>query len=280
MTPQRGGARSVGLLIAAAVLFLSSIYLFFPIGGVNASLDRLLADQGFSLSPQARKSLLPGLEWDHPLLSSDQGALLRCDRLAAQLRLLPLLTGRAVIGVASVMGGGRLEMELGLNGPDAVALSADSIQLSEIPFFKTVLGADVRGKAWSDGKLSRKGGKLSGTIRLEFRQLAFSGVRLGSFPLPDADDLRCQGMVRVADGRARLESLTLQGNGVFMRLSGDLPGDGHAVASPVNLTLEIMPKPEFLERQKLVFLLLARFATSPGVYRVPIRGTLLKPVIL
>jgi hypothetical protein len=46
------------------------------------------------------------------------------------------------------------------------------------------------------------------------------------------------------------------------------------------MILEIMPKPEFLEKQKLVFMLLARFMTSPGVYTVPIRGTLLKPVIL
>jgi len=51
-------------------------------------------------------------------------------------------------------------------------------------------------------------------------------------------------------------------------------------AAQLDLLLEIMPKPEFLEKQKLVFLLLARFMASPGVYRVPIKGTLLKPVIL
>jgi hypothetical protein len=44
--------------------------------------------------------------------------------------------------------------------------------------------------------------------------------------------------------------------------------------------LEIMPKPDFLEKQKLVFLLLAKFTASPGVYRVPIKGTLLKPEIV
>jgi len=41
-----------------------------------------------------------------------------------------------------------------------------------------------------------------------------------------------------------------------------------------------MPKPEFLEKQKLVFLLLAKFMSAPGVYRVPIKGTMLKPEIL
>jgi hypothetical protein len=41
-----------------------------------------------------------------------------------------------------------------------------------------------------------------------------------------------------------------------------------------------MPKPDFLEKQKLVFMLLAKFMTAPGVYSVPIRGTFLKPAIL
>lgn len=62
-----------------------------------------------------------------------------------------------------------------------------------------------------------------------------------------------------------------------MRLSGELP---QGVTEPVNLLLEIMPKPEYLEKQKLVFLLLAKFMASPGVYRVPITGTILKPEIL
>ena len=86
--------------------------------------------------------------------------------------------------------------------------------------------------------------------------------------------------MRVADGRARLESFTLLGDGVYMRLSGDLPGGANAATSPLQLTLEIMPKPEFMDKQRLVFLLLAKFAASPGVYKVPIRGTLLKPVIM
>ena len=103
---------------------------------------------------------------------------------------------------------------------------------------------------------------------------------MGAFSLPDADNLSSKGMIRITAGKARLESLTLQGEGVYMRLSGDLPLGMNADAAPLDLLLEIMPKPEFLEKQKLVFLLLAKFMASPGVYRVPIRGTLLKPEIL
>jgi hypothetical protein len=65
-----------------------------------------------------------------------------------------------------------------------------------------------------------------------------------------------------------------------MRLSGEHPLGLNASSAPLDLVLEIMPKPEFLEKQKLVFLLLAKFMASPGVYRVPITGTVLKPQIL
>jgi type II secretion system protein N len=185
-----------------------------------------------------------------------------------------------VIGLTSSQGAGRLDLTYAMNGTDALELSAEGIQLSDIPFFKTVLGAASEGRLWSAGRLSRKAGRLSGTMKLEVKQLAYSGVKLGSFPLPDAANLRCQGSVRVADGRARLESFTLLGDGVYMRLSGDLPGGANAATSPLQLTLEIMPKPEFMDKQRLVFLLLAKFAASPGVYKVPIRGTVLKPVIM
>jgi len=111
------------------------------------------------------------------------------------------------------------------------------------------------------------------------KQLEYSGVRLGSVPLPDAANLKAQGMVKVTDGKARLESFTLEGDGIYMRLSGDLPSGANAGTAPLNMSLEIMPKPDFMEKQKLVFLLLAKFMTSPGVYTVPIRGTLLKPQI-
>lgn len=272
----RGG----GLLAAGLCLFIASIYIFIPMGRVNAAINQILATQGLTLSPEARKTILPGLVWDNLRLSSDQGALISCERLKLQLRLLPLLTGRVALGAAASIGSGQVELEYGLTGQEALSLHAKGIGLADIPFFKTALGAKTGGNLWSEGSVRRGPKGLNGDLKLEVRQLEFSGVKLGAFPLPDAANLSSQGMVRVTNGAARLESFTLQGEGIYMRLSGDLPSGGNAVNAPLNLSLEIMPKPEFLDRQKLVFLLLAKFMVSPGVYRVPIKGTLIKPQIL
>ena len=241
---------------------------------------QVLSKQGLTLSPAVHKTLLPGLAWDNMLLSSQQGPLLSCERLQVRALMLPLFAGRAVLAAGATIGKGHLNIRYALNGKAALTLEAESMPLSDIPFFKSVLGAKAAGSLWSQGTLQRGPKGLNGDLKLEIKQLEFSGVKLGAFPLPDVADLKTQGMVRVSDGKARLESFTLEGDGIYMRLSGDLPSGASAAATPLNMNMEIMPTAEFLEKQKLVFLLLAKFMVSPGVYNVPIRGTLLKPEIM
>lgn len=273
-------ARGAALLAAVTAFFLLFSYMLFPTARIDAALSQILSRQGLTLSPAVHKTLLPGLAWDDMQLSSADGPLLNCERLQLRALLLPLFAGRAVVSGRMTIGTGRLDIRYALNGKAALDLDTDGINLAGIPFFKSVLGAKAAGVLWSQGKLQRGAKGLSGDLKLEVKQLEFSGVKLGAFPLPDAANLKTQGMVRVSDGKARLESFTLEGDGVYMRLSGDLPLGANAAVTPLNMSLVIMPKPDFLEKQKLVFMLLARFMTSPGVYTVPIRGTLLKPEIL
>lgn len=273
-------ARGAGIFVAVLFLYLLFSYLLFPAARLDAIITQALSRQGLTITPAVRKTILPGLAWDNLQLASDQGALLKCDRLQIRALLLPLFIGRVVCSGGATIGAGHLDVRYALNGTSALELGAEGIALGEIPFFKTVLGAKVGGTLWSRGELKRSATGLNGEIKLEVKQLELSGVKLGAFPLPDAANLKTQGLVRVVDGKARLESFTLEGDGLYMRLSGDVPTGGNAGTTPLNMTLEIMPKPEFLEKQKLVFMLLVKFMAAPGVYRIPIRGTLLKPEIL
>jgi len=277
---RRDVVRRAVLILACLTLFIVCLYIFIPSSRINAAIDQTLSSQGLSLTPPAHKTILPGLAWDDALLSSQQGPLLRFDRLSTRLQLLKLLTGRIVLYSQASLGAGRMNLEQGITGRQTVLLNADKLALGEMPFFKTILGARVCGSLWSEGSATRGPKGWNGELKLEISQLEFSGIKLGAFSLPDAANLNSKGMVRITDGKARLESLTLQGEGVYMRLSGNLPQGVNAEAAPLDLVLEIMPKPEFLDQQKLVFLLLAKFMASPGVYRVPIKGTLLKPEIL
>jgi type II secretion system protein N len=273
-------ARGAAFLAAVTALFLLFAYLLFPTARIDAVLAQVLSRQGLTLAPAVHKTLLPGLAWDNALLSSEQGPLLNCERLRVRPLLLPLFAGRAVVSGGATIGKGQLDIRYALNGKTALDLEAGGISLADIPFFKSVLGAKAAGNFWSEGTLQRGAKGLSGDLKLEVKQLELSGVKLGAFPLPDVANLKTQGMVRVINGKARLESFTLEGDGIYMRLSGDIPSGANAAVTPLNMSLAIMPQPEFLEKQKLVFMLLAKFMTSPGVYTVPIRGTLLKPEIL
>ncbi len=273
-------AQRAGLTAAALMLFLLFCYIQFPTARIDTVIARILSQQGLTLSPAVHKTVLPGLAWDDLLLSSQQGALLRCERLQVRPLLLPLVVGQAVFSGAATIGKGQLDVRYALNGADALDLDAHDISLADIPFFKSVLGAKAAGNLWSRGTLKRNAKGLTGDLKVEVKQLELIGVKLGSFPLPDAANLKTQGIVRVSDGKARLESFTLEGDGVYMRISGDLPTGANAAVTPLNMRLEIMPKAEFMEKQKLVFMLLAKFMTSPGVYSLPIKGTLLKPEIL
>ena len=273
-------ARGAGVAAAVVALFVLFSYLLFPTARIDAILVQVLVRQGLTLTPAVHKTFLPGLAWDDMLLSSEQGPLLSCQRLQIRALLLPLVTGRAVVAGKATIGTGHLETRYALNGKTALDLAAEGIALADIPFFKSVLGAKTAGTLWSQGRLQRGAKGLSGDLKLEIQRLEFSGVKLGAFPLPDATNLKAQGMVRVTDSKARLESFTLEGDGVYMRLSGDLPTGADAAVTPLNMSLQIMPKPDFLEKQKLVFMLLAKFMSAPGIYTVPIRGTLLKPLVM
>jgi type II secretion system protein N len=280
MTKAALWVRRAGFFAAVLILFLLFSYILFPTARIDAVITQVLAEQGLTLTPAVHKTILPGFAWDDMQLSSEQGVLLGCQRLQVRPLLLPLFIGRAVFSGKAVIGQGRLEAKYALNGKDALDLGADGITLADVPFFKTVLGAKIAGNLWIQGKLMRSPKGLNGDLKLEIKQLGYSGVKLGAFPLPDAANLKTQGMLKFSDGKARLESFTLEGEGVYMRLSGDVPTGANAAVTPINMSLAIMPKPEFLEKQKLVFMLLAKFMTAPGVYTVPIRGTLLKPTIL
>ena len=270
----RGGVVLVGVLL----LFLLFSYLLFPTERIDSIIGQTLSRQGLTVAPTVRKTLLPGLAWDKLLLSSEQGPLFASDHLQIRFLLLPLLTGRAELDTTASIGGGAMEIRAGLTGKTALEVAADGVPLAEIPFFKSVMGAKMGGTLWSRGTLLRSTKGSSGDVKLEIKQLEFSGVKLGNFPLPDATNMKAQGIVRLTNGRARVESFTLESDGLYMRLSGDIPVD-HIAETQLNMMLEIMPKAELLEKQKLVFLMLAKFMVSPGVYNVPVSGTLLKPVI-
>ena len=276
-------SRPVVIVAAAAggtLLFLLLTLAFIPDRTLEQAVSSALTANGFTFKAKSFGKALPlGVKGKRLEIGTDAGPVLILDEAAVRLRVLSLLTGRVAFSVAGRIGGGDISGSITVAPQKAVTLAIKDLPLESVPFFSTVAGTQAKGLARINVTLQGTGPKAKGTVQLQVRGAELSGIKIGEMPLPDASYREIQGMLRVAGGKASLESFSLQGDGLYVRLSGHMPLSTPVAASPLNLNLELMPKPEFMERQKFVFLLLVKYLVSPGHYQVPIRGTLAKPLL-
>ncbi len=272
---------SIAAVSAAAVaLFLILTLLFIPDRALREAVTRGAKSAGFTFTATRFGKAFPlGVRAQGVTIGSDRGPILKADRAVVRLALLPLLAGRVKVAGTLWIGPGEVQGEFSLHGGGKSTITARGVRLEDIPFFGTVTGAQVKGAATVGGSFSGTSPAVAGALQLEVTNADLRGVKIGETPLPDAGFDTVRGALKVAGGRITLESLTLQGEGLYVRLKGDLPRTAPLSAAPLNLTLELMPKPDFLEKQKFVFLLLTKYQSSPGHYQIPIRGVLGKPAI-
>ena len=275
----KGRALYLALGIPLALLsFLLLTLLFTPNDAIRGVLERTAYNAGYTLQFTGfGKSFPLAFKAEAVELSSAQGPLLTLRQARVALKLLPLITGKLRLGYRGKIGTGTLEGDLDLGKARGWTLECSGVRLEDIPFFSSVARARVGGELRLQGRMVTSKGVGEGDIQLEVRAAELAGVKIGEMPLPDASYREVRGALSIEKGRARLKSFTLNGDGIYVRLKGDSVLAKPVGNSPLNLTLEMMPKPAFMERQKFVFLLLTKYQSSPGAYSIPIRGTLARP---
>jgi type II secretion system protein N len=277
----KGRALYLALGIPAAVVcFVFLTLLFTPNDAIKGVLVRLADNAGYTLDCTGfGKSFPSGVKADGVELSSPKGSLLKLRDVRIRLELLPLFTGKLRVACRGKIGTGELDGEMDLGKGKSWDVQCRGVHLEDIPFFTTVAAARVRGELQLTGRLLTKKETSAGDLQLEVRGAELGGVKVGEMPLPDASYKEVRGTLKIENGRAVLKSFTLDGDGIYVRLKGDTVLAAPLGNSPLNLTMEMMPKPAFLERQKFVFLLLTKYQSSPGVYNIPIHGTLGHPAV-
>jgi type II secretion system protein N len=261
------------------LLFPFLTILFVPAAEISGALARGLKKEGYVfLADDFSKTIPLGLKARNVLVSDERGTLLKLDQAAIRLKLLPLFLGRAVVAFRAEIGAGEVLADFEPR-PKSLSFLVEKLRLEDVPLLRAATGANFKGELFLEGSFRGRGDKARGDMKLEVRQAELTGVRIGDFPLPDASYETVRGMFRAEGGKGTLESLAFQGDGIYIRLKGTLPVSGPLGQAPLNLTLELMPKPVFFEQRKLVFLVLSKYQASPGAYRIPVGGTLLKPSI-
>lgn len=269
-----------GSILAFLLLFLLFSIVFIPSSELEALAGRALAREGYTFSAVSFGKAFPlGIKARSVEIGDSRGALLRLDEASVRLQLLPLLAAKVSFLCRARVGAGEVTGEFSPQRNGETRMEISRVRLEDVPFFSTAAGAQVKGELRGEWSVQGHGAAAQGEARLEAKGVELAGVKIGGTPLPDATYEMVRGALKVSNGKALLESLTLQGEGLYARFSGDFPVTTSPGAAPLNLTLELMPKPEFLERQKFVFAMLAKYLVTPGHYRIPIRGTLAKPVM-
>jgi len=273
-------ASQIGFPVAALLLFVALTLLFIPNRAILDAINRGLAGQGLTLSASEFGKAFPlgigGRGWT---LSSGKGKLLTMESVSLKLRLAPLLAGKLVFSLDAGAGSGRITATASTAENGSLRLAISGLNLEQVPFFSTVAGARAAGIVNGQAEMNDAKGKGSGFIKLDAQGVELQGIKIGATPLPDATYQTVQGMIRISGGGATIESFTLQGSSLYARLKGSILPGGNLQAAPLNMTLELMPKPDFLDKQKFIFLLLAKYLDTPGHYQIPIKGVLGKPAM-
>lgn len=269
--------QTTGGIILLVLLFPLLVLLLIPSSQIQGLVERAVAQQGYTMTTGSFGTAFPlGVRGRDVVIADGRGALLKVDRITLRPAFLPLFTGVVAVIADVTLGPGNLTATWRSGKTGGISADIAGLRLEDIPFFKTVAGATVKGILRGEVRLTGLAPRLNGHIKLELKGAELSDLKIGEMPLPSASYDTVQGMLRVKEGRGRLESLTLEGSGLYARLSGEIPLSPDA---PLNLALELMPKAELMEKQKFVFLILTKYLDSPGHYRVPIGGTLGKPSV-
>ncbi len=273
--------RIAGLTLGGVILFIILTALFIPAKSLLNAANRGLTQYGLKLEAISFGKLLPlGIKGTGVTLSSESGELLKVRTGRVSIELLPLLSGRLILSIGADIGSGSLVSSLSLLRSPSTYLELKNVRLEDIPFFQSVAGMKAGGILSGKVEIAGLLAKAKGTVQLEVKGAELSGIKIGAMPLPDASYHTVQGLIKVAEGKGSIESFTLQGADLYIRLKGGLPLVDPLPATPLDLSLEIMPKPELLEKQKFVFLLLVKYQDTPGHYLIPVKGTLGKPQVL
>lgn len=264
----------VGLLMLPLLTFH-----LIPAKVYQQALQGLLASHGLSMEAGRMGKRFPvGLYATNLAINDGKGTWCRLDHLSVDLQLLPLVIGRVRGSINARINTGELSGNLTFypQKHQAATLAINNLQLESIPGITARLGAPLQGTAQLDLQLAKLGERMQGEARLKIMAVRLQGVQLGGVGLPDLAVPEVRGLFKIEGHAVQVENLALQGEGIYLRLNGQVP---LSATAPLKATLELLPSVEFLEQQKTVFLLMLPYQTSPGSYRLPIVGTLESPQI-
>lgn len=202
------------------------------------------------------KGLLFSLAADRLTMNLKGQPALEIAHFTGRLSPRHMTAGKIAVAVTGAIGQGGLHGTLWL--PSDGTIFIDGADLDAIPLLHT-FGIPVNGALSSEITIRNR------TVRAVFfvPDLDVRDSTLTVVPLMNSFH-RMQGSLVMENTRIHVDSVSLEGDKAFARLSGDITN------SNMNLKLELMPEPDALNPMESM--LIGKYIVSPGYYVIPIRG--------
>lgn len=188
----------------------------------------------------------------------DETPLLTIENVQIKPDFMSLIKLTPQLPFTGQMHSGIIEGVYGVKG-NSLNLQGKDIKLEEIPSLKLV---NIEG----EGNLSLKLGiiKGQGEIIFNVRDARLKTIILpGGYILPLNWFHDIKGLLAVGNEITEFKSFTLEGDGVYARVKGNLAGD------TIDLKMEVMPEASF--KKPSLLMLIEPFKVSPGYYVIPIK---------
>lgn len=152
---------------------------------------------------------------------------------------------------------------------NALSLDADGMDIGTYPLFKDT-GMELSGRLGGSFDMSGQNGKG----RLWLRNLAWRGVKVNGFPIPDIDLDQCWLEAELKGDRLLIKKLEAEGKELKARIFGDMVLRQQGA---MNLTIKLKPSERIAREQSVLFSLLKN-RDSEGFFQFSIGGTLSAPM--
>lgn len=277
----------IGYVLYGLVVFVVLVYVLFPYDLLR---QRLIAQwsQGDVQLDMARLSATfpPGLRARQVQLRAQRppapGALMQLESLRVWPEWLALLAGRLQVQVRGTLYNGRLRGEIrhpltAASGWEGQA-HFDALDVSKYPLLQQAISVQGQLSGDATATLSPAGEVQQGKVNF-LLQPAIIAAPAGTI-LPLQREIPCdtlQGDVALSAQQWQIESLTCQGNDVFIDVRGTLRPQQPWRNSTINLRLQVRSATAFAQEVALLSTLVRQRPNQRGELTFGLRGPLAQP---
>ena len=277
------------------VAFFASFYLTFPAQAVGQRIAHEVQRQSkgkisFSFG-DARLYRFTGVSLGTVKLTvlrdGKEPLLLDFDRVAARLKILPLLLLRTAVHAELRLGEGTIEADLMKKGEVVSAdIDIDDLDFTSPPMLPKLIGMPLLGKLNATGSiyLAEQPAQSTGNLTFELKNSAFGPGPVAGFTLPQIGVGNLKAVFDLKDGKAKVTSFENGGGNLNLALAGEMAVKPKFDMSTVDLCAQVKADKDWLDKNDKMKTALAlagtQFATDPtGFMNIPVRGTFGKPSV-